>query len=121
MQLIRDCEYMESSICEGAVRLRIKQVTADDEGIYTCEAANSLGKASSSACLIVYRESVLLRNTTQSFIRELFVELGRRENLIKAILFKALEQSSYSGILSLILLTWRSGYSSSYTHIPLTK
>lgn len=61
MQLIRDCEYVESSMCDGAVRLRIKQVTADDEGIYTCEAANSLGKASSSACLIVYRESSHLR------------------------------------------------------------
>lgn len=91
MQLIRDCEYMESSICEGAVRLRIKQVTADDEGIYTCEAANSLGKASSSACLIVYRESLHLRITTHSFIHALFVELGQRENRNKSHIIQGAE------------------------------
>lgn len=55
-QLIRDCADFESSYKEGAARLKIKQVTAEDEGTYICEASNNLGKATSSACLVVYRE-----------------------------------------------------------------
>ncbi|KAJ2954104.1 hypothetical protein O0L34_g2325 [Tuta absoluta] len=53
-ELIRDCDWLDSSFEEGTARLRIKQVTAEDEGTYTCEAANDLGKATSSACLVVY-------------------------------------------------------------------
>ncbi|KAF9810929.1 hypothetical protein SFRURICE_005355, partial [Spodoptera frugiperda] len=55
-ELIRDCPDFESTFEEGAARLKIKQVTAEDEGTYSCEAANNLGKATSSACLVVYRE-----------------------------------------------------------------
>ncbi|XP_063632972.1 titin homolog isoform X5 [Cydia splendana] len=53
-ELIRDCPYLECTLESGAARLKIKQVTADDEGTYTCEAYNNLGKASTSACLVVY-------------------------------------------------------------------
>ncbi|XP_075991256.1 uncharacterized protein LOC142986608 isoform X6 [Anticarsia gemmatalis] len=53
-EIIRDCPYFESSFDDGAARLKIKQVTAEDEGTYSCEASNSLGKATSSACLVVY-------------------------------------------------------------------
>nr|XP_049692671.1 titin homolog isoform X12 [Helicoverpa armigera] len=53
-ELIRDCEDFESTFEEGAARLKIKQVTAEDEGTYSCEASNNLGKATSSACLVVY-------------------------------------------------------------------
>ncbi|XP_037299652.1 titin homolog isoform X6 [Manduca sexta] len=53
-ELIRDCPDFEALYEEGAARLKIKQVTAEDEGTYTCEAANCLGKARSSACLVVY-------------------------------------------------------------------
>lgn len=35
-------------------RLKIKQVTAEDEGMYACEASNTLGKTTSTACLVVY-------------------------------------------------------------------
>uniref|UniRef100_A0A2A4IV77 Uncharacterized protein n=1 Tax=Heliothis virescens TaxID=7102 RepID=A0A2A4IV77_HELVI len=53
-ELIRDCEDFESTFDDGAARLKIKQVTAEDEGTYSCEASNNLGKATSSACLVVY-------------------------------------------------------------------
>ncbi|XP_046976837.1 titin-like isoform X2 [Vanessa cardui] len=53
-EIVLDCVDFESSYEEGTARLKIKQVTAEDEGTYTCEASNSLGKASSSACLVVY-------------------------------------------------------------------
>ncbi|XP_047040434.1 titin homolog isoform X8 [Helicoverpa zea] len=53
-ELIRDCDDFESTFEEGAARLKIKQVTAEDEGTYSCEASNNLGKATSSACLVVY-------------------------------------------------------------------
>ncbi|CAH0703182.1 unnamed protein product [Spodoptera exigua] len=53
-ELIRDCPDFESTFEDGAARLKIKQVTAEDEGTYSCEAANNLGKATSSACLVVY-------------------------------------------------------------------
>ncbi|XP_047544107.1 muscle M-line assembly protein unc-89-like isoform X2 [Vanessa atalanta] len=53
-EIVPDCVDFESSYEVGIARLKIKQVTAEDEGTYTCEASNSLGKASSSACLVVY-------------------------------------------------------------------
>ncbi|CAH0577797.1 unnamed protein product [Chrysodeixis includens] len=53
-ELIRDCLDFEASFEEGAARLKIRQVTAEDEGTYSCEASNNLGKATSSACLVVY-------------------------------------------------------------------
>ncbi|XP_064076451.1 muscle M-line assembly protein unc-89-like isoform X2 [Vanessa tameamea] len=53
-EIVPDCVDFESSYEIGIARLKIKQVTAEDEGTYTCEASNSLGKASSSACLVVY-------------------------------------------------------------------
>lgn len=56
LQLIRECPDFEWSCEAGAARLKIKQVTGEDEGTYLCEASNSLGKATSSACLVVYRK-----------------------------------------------------------------
>ncbi|XP_072930915.1 uncharacterized protein [Epargyreus clarus] len=53
-EVIHDCPDFETSFEEGTARLKIKQVTAEDEGTFTCEASNSLGKAKSSACLVVY-------------------------------------------------------------------
>ncbi|XP_050361303.1 titin-like isoform X2 [Nymphalis io] len=53
-EIVPDCADFESSYEIGIARLKIKQVTAEDEGTYTCEASNSLGKSSSSACLVVY-------------------------------------------------------------------
>ncbi|XP_053624068.1 titin homolog isoform X6 [Plodia interpunctella] len=53
-EIIRENPDFEWSCEEGTARLKIKQVTAEDEGTYTCEAANNLGKATSSACLVVY-------------------------------------------------------------------
>nr|XP_037874741.1 titin homolog isoform X4 [Bombyx mori] len=53
-EVIRDCADFESSYDDGTARLKIKQVTAEDEGTYTCEASNCLGKAKSNACLVVY-------------------------------------------------------------------
>ncbi|XP_068630255.1 uncharacterized protein [Battus philenor] len=53
-EIIRESEDFQTSLELGAARLKIKQVTADDEGTYTCEAYNSMGKATSSACLVVY-------------------------------------------------------------------
>ncbi|KAM3969006.1 uncharacterized protein ACR2FA_003089 isoform 2-T2 [Aphomia sociella] len=53
-ELIRECPDFEWSCDDGTARLKIKQVTAEDEGTYICEAANNLGKATSSACLVVY-------------------------------------------------------------------
>ncbi|CAG5003249.1 unnamed protein product [Parnassius apollo] len=52
--IIRDNSDFETTYELGTARLKIKQVAADDEGTYTCEAYNSLGKAKSSACLVVY-------------------------------------------------------------------
>ncbi|CAK1588427.1 unnamed protein product [Parnassius mnemosyne] len=52
--IIRDNSDFETTYELGTARLKIKQVTADDEGTYTCEAYNNLGKAKSSACLVVY-------------------------------------------------------------------
>ncbi|XP_050683338.1 uncharacterized protein LOC126978524 isoform X2 [Leptidea sinapis] len=48
------CVDFESSYELGTARLRITHVTAEDEGSYTCEATNTLGKATSCACLVVY-------------------------------------------------------------------
>ncbi|VVC98459.1 unnamed protein product, partial [Leptidea sinapis] len=45
------CVDFESSYELGTARLRITHVTAEDEGSYTCEATNTLGKATSCACL----------------------------------------------------------------------
>ncbi|CAH2103686.1 unnamed protein product [Euphydryas editha] len=53
-EIIPECPDFETSYDVGTARLKIKQVTAEDEGTYTCEASNGLGKASSSACLVVY-------------------------------------------------------------------
>ncbi|KPJ09076.1 Muscle M-line assembly protein unc-89 [Papilio machaon] len=53
-KIIRECSEFETSYELGTARLKIKQVTADDEGSYTCEAYNYLGKAISKACLVVY-------------------------------------------------------------------
>ncbi|XP_045542085.1 uncharacterized protein LOC106716992 [Papilio machaon] len=53
-KIIRECSEFETSYELGTARLKIKQVTADDEGTYTCEAYNYLGKAISKACLVVY-------------------------------------------------------------------
>ncbi|CAG9781712.1 unnamed protein product [Diatraea saccharalis] len=53
-ELIRECPDFECSYEGGAARFRIRQVTADDEGTYRCEAHNRLGKAVSTACLVVY-------------------------------------------------------------------
>ncbi|XP_013147395.1 PREDICTED: muscle M-line assembly protein unc-89-like isoform X2 [Papilio polytes] len=53
-KIIRECSDFETGYELGTARLKIKQVTADDEGTYTCEAYNYLGKATSKACLVVY-------------------------------------------------------------------
>ncbi|CAF4744171.1 unnamed protein product [Pieris macdunnoughi] len=53
-QLLPDCPDFESTYDLGTARLKIKQVAAEDEGTYTCEASNNLGKATSTACLVVY-------------------------------------------------------------------
>ncbi|XP_022129575.2 uncharacterized protein LOC111003404 isoform X2 [Pieris rapae] len=53
-QLLPDCPDFESTYDLGIARLKIKQVAAEDEGTYTCEASNNLGKATSTACLVVY-------------------------------------------------------------------
>ncbi|KAG7313055.1 hypothetical protein JYU34_000136 [Plutella xylostella] len=53
-ELIRDsdmhCQYFDGS----TARLRIRNVTPDDEGMYTCNASNNLGSTNSTACLVVY-------------------------------------------------------------------
>ncbi|XP_045784051.1 titin homolog [Maniola jurtina] len=53
-EVLPECPDFETSYDLGTARLKIKQVTAEDEGTYTCEASNSLGKATSSACLVIY-------------------------------------------------------------------
>ncbi|XP_041986457.1 uncharacterized protein LOC121738463 [Aricia agestis] len=53
-EIIPDGTEFEATYEVGAARLRIRQVAAEDEGTYTCQATNTLGKATSSACLVVY-------------------------------------------------------------------
>ncbi|XP_045509821.1 uncharacterized protein LOC123705188 isoform X2 [Colias croceus] len=53
-EVLPDCPDFESTFEVGTARLKIKQVAAEDEGTYTCEASNNLGKATSKACLVVY-------------------------------------------------------------------
>ncbi|CAG9558595.1 unnamed protein product [Danaus chrysippus] len=53
-EVVPDCPDFVTSYDRGTARLKINQVTAEDEGTYKCEASNSLGKATSSACLVVY-------------------------------------------------------------------
>lgn len=38
---------------DGRARLRIKRVVPEDEGQYSCVAFNSLGRATTAACLVV--------------------------------------------------------------------
>ncbi|CAG4977771.1 unnamed protein product [Colias eurytheme] len=65
-EVLPDCPDFESTFEVGTARLKIKQVAAEDEGTYTCEASNNLGKASSKACLVVYRPEVRrLRSPTR--------------------------------------------------------
>ncbi|XP_023937954.2 uncharacterized protein LOC112045836 isoform X2 [Bicyclus anynana] len=53
-EVVPECGDFETSFDHGSARLKIKQVTAEDEGTYICEAANNMGKATSSACLVIY-------------------------------------------------------------------
>ncbi|XP_038216981.1 uncharacterized protein LOC119835922 isoform X2 [Zerene cesonia] len=53
-EVLPECADFETTFEVGTARLKIKQVAAEDEGTYTCEASNNLGKATSKACLVVY-------------------------------------------------------------------
>nr|XP_034839612.1 uncharacterized protein LOC117995729 [Maniola hyperantus] len=53
-EVLPECPDFETSYNLGTARLKIKQVTAEDEGTYTCEASNNLGKATTSGCLVIY-------------------------------------------------------------------